>query len=99
MVYRELKDLYQKAGLGRPLEADTQCTIWLVPEGSINKDKNSGEYQVPTRLVQWADYVPPQSRYQRNGHTYYRLNSGAGRLFRVYRGRLDRVYVGYWGTR
>ena len=97
LVSRELKDLCRKAGLGLPPEADARCTIWLVPEGAISKDRNSGEYQVPTRLVQWADYVPAQSRYQKNGRTHYRLNGGAGCLFRVYRGRQDRVYVGILG--
>ena len=97
LVYRELKYVYQEAGLHQSPDADARCTIWLVPEGSISKDENSGEYQVPTRLVQWADYVPSQSRYQKDGRTHYRLNGGAGRLFRVYRGKADRVYVGILG--
>lgn len=97
MVYRELKYLCREAGLGGDAEADVRCTIWLVPEGGTSKDANSGEYQAPTRQVQWADYVPLQSRYGKDGRVHHRLNGGAGCLFRVYRGSDDRVYVGILG--
>ena len=97
VIYRELVYLHQDAGLQQPPEADVRCTIWLVPENDINKNPDTGQYEVPPRLTQWADYVPSQSKYQKDGRIRYRLNGRAGRTFRVYRGRTDRVYVGILG--
>ncbi len=96
-VYRELMALCQGAGLQQSPEADIRCALWLVPEGGISKNPGTGQYEVPSRLVQWTDYVPAQSRYRRDGHTHYRVNGAAGRTFRVYRGHADRVYVGLLG--
>lgn len=97
VVFREIRYICEGLAINENAEADIRCTVWLFPQNEIKTDKDTGEYLTPARIVQWADYYPQRSPYKKDGRTYRRVNPKAGRIFRLYRGKRNQLFVGILG--